>query len=57
MFGVDWSELLDIERQQGLDNLLSIGEHVVYFCGRSRSRKLKSFQDSGELVISELGDW
>lgn len=56
MFGVERLEVLDIERQQGLDNLLSTGEHVVYFCGSSRSRKLKSSQDSGELVTSESGD-
>lgn len=56
MFGAERLEELDIERQQGLDNLLSTGEHVVYFCGRFRSRKLKSSQDSGELVISESSD-
>lgn len=44
-----------VERGQGSD-LLSIGEHVVYFCGRFRSTKLKSSPYSGELLIFELSD-
>lgn len=56
MFGVGYSEVLHIEWQRGLDNSLSTGEYVVYSCGRFRSRKLKSSQDSGELVMPGSGD-